>query len=143
MNETRTPIRVLLVDDNPLYLECLELQLGADPRLEIVGHAADGAEAVELAEALRPDVVVMDVQMPRVDGIEATRRIRLRLRTTRVVVVSSAEGAAVRTRARLAGASAFLGKDAPPSALLAAVVCRLPRHRPALAAGLRVAQVGR
>jgi DNA-binding NarL/FixJ family response regulator len=142
-DDPRRPVRVLLADDNPLYLDCIALQLGADPRVEIVGRAADGAAAVELAQALRPDVVLMDVQMPRLDGIEAKRRIRLRLRATRVVAVSSAEGAAVRTRARLAGAAAFLGKDAPPGELLAEVLCTLPRRRPAPAASFGLPQVSR
>ena len=129
MNRHRRPLRVLLVDDNPLYAETLALLLGRDDRVEIVATAADGAEAVACALALMPDVVVMDVHMPVLDGLEATRRIR-RLRSARVVVVTASPTDEYRARARAAGAAAFLPKDAPIRELLEAVAGP-PPARPA------------
>ncbi len=104
-------VRVLLVDDAPVYADTLELLLGADDRIEIVGKAYDGTEGLERALDLRPDVVVMDVHMPGLDGIEATRRIRALLRATQVVVVTSSPTRECEARARAAGACAFLAKD--------------------------------
>ena len=78
-----------MADDQPLYLETLELLLGVEDRIEIVGRAADGLEAVDLALSLRPDVVLMDVHMPRCDGVEAVRRLRADLPELPVVMLSS------------------------------------------------------
>ena len=72
---TRPPIRVLIADDHRLFAETLGLTLEADPRLEVVGYARDGREAVKLAISLEPDVVLMDLDMPLVDGIEAASAI--------------------------------------------------------------------
>jgi DNA-binding NarL/FixJ family response regulator len=105
-------VRVLLVDDAPVYADTLELLLRADERIEIVGKAYDGVEGVERARALQPDVVVIDVRMPGLDGIEATRRIRKQSRPPRVVVVTSSPTRECEARARAAGACAFLPKDA-------------------------------
>lgn len=117
----RRVIRTLIVDDDPHYAELLAALLGADPRVALVGRAADGAEGVELAVRLRPDVVVMDVEMPVLDGIAAARRIRMRLRGTRVVLVSGAGDAHAGGRARAVGAHAFLRKSGDGRELLDAV----------------------
>ena len=105
-------VRVLLVDDAPVYADTLELLLAGDDRIEIAGKAYDGTEGLERAFDLRPDVVVMDVHMPGLDGIEATRRVRAKLHATRVVVITSSPTRECEARARAAGACAFLPKDA-------------------------------
>ena len=118
----RRTIRVLFVDDDRGFLEALEALFADDERFEIVGTAADGSEAVARAVDLRPDVVTMDLEMPRMDGVEATRRIRAELPDTRVVVVSSSAYATRAEMAREAGASAYVTKSAVADELLPTVV---------------------
>jgi DNA-binding NarL/FixJ family response regulator len=89
-----------------------------------VGEATDGLEAVEMAESLRPDVVVLDVSMPRCDGIEATRMLRRSLPATRVVLISALGWPAMPDAARRAGAHGYVAKSAPAHELLAAVFDR-------------------
>ena len=112
------PIRVLIADDHPLFAEALMLALMAEERIELVGHAWDGGETVELAANSKPDVVLMDVQMPVLDGIQATREVRRRSPYSRVVVLTSDESEATRAAAFAAGASAYLTKTCHADDLL-------------------------
>lgn len=82
------PIRILIVDDQSIVLDGLEALLSQDPELDIVGRANNGSEAVELAISQEPDVVLMDISMPEMDGIEATKSILKKLKSTRVLVLS-------------------------------------------------------
>jgi DNA-binding NarL/FixJ family response regulator len=121
---SRRKLRVLVVDDDPNFAELLAVLLGNDPRLTVVGRAADGAGGVELAVRLRPDIVVMDVEMPVLDGVSAAHRIRRRLRGTRVVLVSGAADPDLPDRARTAGAEAFVRKGGDPQELIESVAGR-------------------
>jgi len=106
------PIRVLIVDDHDGYAGSLNAILTGNPRLQVVGRAVDGVHGIELARELRPDVVVMDVNMPRLDGFSATQEILSEFPSTRVVIVSADPEADHRHRAGDAGADAYLPKDA-------------------------------
>lgn len=116
-------IRVAVVDDQALVRSGFTVLLQSDPDLEVVGEAADGAEAVALALRERPDVVLMDIRMPNVDGIEATRRITADDRTAgcRVLILTTFDLDEYVFEALRAGASGFLLKDTLPDELLAAV----------------------
>jgi DNA-binding NarL/FixJ family response regulator len=115
-------VRVLLVDDQALVRAGFRMILGAEDDLSVVGEAEDGDDAVRLARSLRPDVVLMDIQMPRLDGVEATRRIVAEPGTdTRVVILTTFERDDYIFEALRVGASGFLLKNAPPEELLHAV----------------------
>jgi DNA-binding NarL/FixJ family response regulator len=103
------PIRILIADDDRLFARMLRTRLNADPHLEIVGIAGDGSKAVSLAEELEPDLVVMDVNMPVVDGIDATRQMRALAHSPKVVLVTGEDG--VGTKPYEAGADAYLRKS--------------------------------
>lgn len=104
------PLRVVLVDDDPAFAELITCVLMLEG-VDVLGHAHDGAEGVELTLELEPDVVVMDVRMPRMDGLEATRRIVGAVPGARVLVVSSSKDPEDVERARDAGAAGYLPKD--------------------------------
>jgi len=116
------PVRVLIVDDHRLFAEALEAILAADERIEVVGQASDGGEAVELAEKLDPDVVLMDVSMPVLDGFEATREIRAASEAIRVLMLTGSNSRADVGRSREAGASGYVTKDRIASELVDAIV---------------------
>jgi len=115
------PIRVLLVDDHAMVRRGLRDFLELHDDIEIVGEAADGADAIEQAMALRPDIVVMDLLMPGIDGIEATARIRADLPSIEVIALTSFVEEARVLAAIEAGASGFLLKDAEADELAAAI----------------------
>lgn len=112
---------VLVVDDQVLLRAGLRRILESDPRLTVVGEAGDGVEAVEMAVRLRPDVVVMDIRMPKLDGLEATRRISSQQPATRTLILTTFGLDEYVFTALRVGASGFLLKDAPPEDLIAAV----------------------
>jgi DNA-binding NarL/FixJ family response regulator len=114
-------IRVLIADDQGLVRAGFRMILKAESDIQVVGEAADGAEAVARADRFAPDVVLMDIRMPGVDGIEATRRIVAREGAPRVLVLTTFDGDEYIYSALRAGASAFLLKDAPEHQLLAAI----------------------
>ncbi|MGW4470227.1 response regulator [Nonomuraea sp. NPDC004354] len=114
-------IRLLLADDEPLLRMAFTMVLGTQDDMEVIGEAADGAEAVRLARRLRPDVVLMDVRMPGCDGVEATRRIAADRLPARVLILTTFDLDEYAFAGLRAGASGFLLKNARPEQLLAAI----------------------
>lgn len=115
------PIRVLLVDDQPLLRMGFRLVLDAEDCLDVVGEAADGDAAVTQTRALRPDVVLMDVRMPGMNGIDATEQIVTAFPCTRVLILTTFDLDEYAFAALRVGASGFLLKDARPSELIGAI----------------------
>jgi DNA-binding NarL/FixJ family response regulator len=112
---------ILLVDDQALVRGGLRLIVDAEPDLQVVGEAADGAEAVTLAETLAPEVVLMDIRMPVMDGIAATQRLLTRRPSTKVIMLTTFDLDAYIVEAFRVGASGFVLKTAPPGQLVAAI----------------------
>ena len=115
------PVRVLIVDDDPLVRGALSMILGGVPDLAVVGEATDGAEVPEAVAARAPDVVLMDIRMPRVDGLAATEAQRATPEPPEVLVLTTFDADEQVLRALRAGASGFLLKDTPPAEIVAAV----------------------
>jgi DNA-binding NarL/FixJ family response regulator len=116
-----SPTSIVLVDDQELLRMGFRMVLDAQPDLELVGEAGDGQEALDLVGELQPDVVLMDVRMPGMDGVEATRRIVERGDRSRVIILTTFDVDEYAYAALRAGASGFLLKDAPPADLLSAI----------------------
>lgn len=114
-------IRVLLVDDDPLVRAGLRMILTSSDELEVVGEAADGAEAVAAAKALAPDVVLMDIRMPQMDGIAATAALRALRTPPQVIVLTTFQADEQVMGAIRAGADGFLLKDTAPTEIIGAV----------------------
>ena len=114
-------IRVLIVDDHELIRRGMRMVLDAEDDLDVVGEAVSGTDAVHQAEQLAPDVVLMDIRMPEMDGIEATRRIVRTAPSTRVLVLTTFDLDEYAFGSLRAGASGFLLKNTPPATLTAAI----------------------
>lgn len=115
------PIKILLVDDQSAIRVGLRMRLMLEPDLEIIGEAADGVDALRRARNLAPDVVVMDVDLPRLDGLAATEALQIMAPRCRVVILTLHDSAPMRVRAQEAGAAAFVSKHAGDMPLLAAI----------------------
>jgi DNA-binding NarL/FixJ family response regulator len=104
-------VKVLIADDHPLFAEALRVTLATDPRLEVVGIARDGNEAVDLAQTLEPDVTLMDIAMPSMDGFEATRKLRELDPSACVLMLTGSNSRLDVDRARTSGAAGYVTKD--------------------------------
>jgi two-component system, NarL family, nitrate/nitrite response regulator NarL len=114
-------IRVLIVDDEPLFTEMVESLLDVEDGVEVVGKAKHGEQGVKLAQELDPDVIVMDVSMPVMDGLEATREIREQDPRALVLILSGGTNVADVDKARVAGAAGYLSKDRIAAELVAEI----------------------
>jgi DNA-binding NarL/FixJ family response regulator len=120
-NITTRNVRILLADDFPTILELVKNILNAHPGFEVVGEARDGDHAVALAEALKPDVVVLNVIMPKMSGFEAARRIRSRFLDCAIVILSSHKDEQFIVEAREAGAKGYIEKSDADEQLVSAI----------------------
>jgi len=113
MENSQVPdvVRVLIADDHPLFAEALRVTLATDPRLQVIGVARDGSEATELAQTLKPDITLMDIAMPVMDGFEATRKLREVDPDACVLMLTGSNSRLDIDRARLAGAAGYVTKD--------------------------------
>ena len=121
------PIRVLIADDHRLFAQALEAILEADERIEVAGHARDGREAVELAASLDPDVILMDIAMPAMDGFQATRLICNSDSTATILMLTGSNSRSDVDRARRAGAAGYVTKDRIAAELIDAIVEVVPK----------------
>ncbi|MFF7337805.1 response regulator [Streptomyces sp. NPDC008163] len=118
---THAPVRLLIIDDDPLVRAGLNLMLGGADDIAIVGEGADGSEAAELVDRLRPDVVLMDIRMPVMDGLTATEALRARPDAPEIVVLTTFHADEQVLRAIRAGAAGFVLKDTPPAQIVESV----------------------
>jgi DNA-binding NarL/FixJ family response regulator len=115
-------IRVLIADDHRLFAQALEAILATDERIDVVGHARDGREAVSLASSLGPDVILMDIAMPVMDGFEATRQIRNSIPNSCILMLTGSNARSDVDRARAAGAAGYVTKDRIAAELVDAIL---------------------
>jgi DNA-binding NarL/FixJ family response regulator len=114
-------IRVLIVDDDPLVRSALGLMIGGQPDIEVVAEASDGREGIAMSQQHRPDVVLMDIRMPVLNGLDATRELHQRPNPPRVIVLTTFDADDYVTGAIAAGADGFVLKDTPPAEIVAAI----------------------
>src|SRR4029453_233702 len=115
-------IRILIADDHRLFGQALEAILATDDRLEVTGNAADGAEALRIALATEPDVILMDIAMPIMDGFQATKEIRQHLPHARVLMLTGSDARVDVDRARDSGAAGYVTKDRIAGEVIEAVL---------------------
>jgi DNA-binding NarL/FixJ family response regulator len=118
----RKSIRVLIADDHRLFAQALEAILATDERIDVAGHAADGAEAVQLEAELDPDVTLMDIAMPGMDGFQATRLIRQRKPDACILMLTGSNSRGDVDEARKAGAAGYVTKDRIAAELVDAII---------------------
>jgi DNA-binding NarL/FixJ family response regulator len=123
------PARVLIVDDQGLFRSGLARLLSEDPRVKVVGEAGDGQEAVAMALNLKPDVILMDLKMPGVDGIDATRQLARELPETRVLILTTFDADVHVLEALRVGASGYVLKDATPAAIVSSIASVMAGER--------------
>jgi DNA-binding NarL/FixJ family response regulator len=116
------PVRVLIADDQRLFAEALEAILSTDGRIKVVARAADGGVAVDLAREHHPDVILMDIAMPVMDGFAATAQIREHVPEARVIILSGSDATQDISRARAVGAAGYVTKDQIAGDLLQAIL---------------------
>jgi DNA-binding NarL/FixJ family response regulator len=116
-----SPIRVLIADDDPLVRSGLAMMLGGASQVQVVGAAGDGREVLPAVDLHHPDIVLMDIRMPRMDGIAATRQLRARPSAPAVIVLTTFDADELVLRALRAGAAGFLLKDTPPADIVRAI----------------------
>jgi two-component system, NarL family, response regulator LiaR len=122
LNSMPQKYRVLIADDHRMFAEALEAILATDQRLEVAGHAGDGGEAVRLALTLRPDVTLMDIAMPIMDGLQATKQIRKQWPTACVLMLTGSNSRTDVDRAREAGAAGYVTKERIAAELIDAIL---------------------
>jgi DNA-binding NarL/FixJ family response regulator len=115
-------VRVLIADDHRLFAEALEAILATDDRIEVIGRARDGAEAIELWDTLKPDVTLMDISMPLMDGFEATVRIRKEHPNACILMLTGSNARTDVDRARQSGAAGYVTKDRIAAELIDAIL---------------------
>ena len=116
------PVLVLIADDHRLFAEALRAILGGDRRIDVVGLAASGSEAVEKAKELEPDVILMDISMPGLNGVEATREILANQKNVQVLIVTGSDSRQDVDAARSAGAAGYITKDKIAAELIGAIL---------------------
>ena len=119
--DKKNPIKILLVDDHPVVLSGLRNSLAGNPRFEIVGEAMNGHDAIRKAKETRPEVVLMDISLPEMNGLEATRQLRAALPDTQILILTMHKNKEYVMETVRAGAQGYILKDSPPSDLLDAI----------------------
>ena len=122
VNDISDQHTVLIADDHRMFAEALEAILATDERIEVAGHAGDGAEAVRLALQVRPDVILMDIAMPVMDGLQATKQIRQQWPTACVLMLTGSNSRVDVDRAREAGAAGYVTKERIAAELIDAIL---------------------